>query len=498
MMPTERKERRWGAESKKVKIRLLWERAQVFFHYHYHSIMSVTTTISRAKGVAEDGRLHNVRTRHMHLTSLFKAIQKSHALLLDAVLASFPQTSSASVKLALSQVLKDVQYFAAGLDEIKVNMLHAAMNLVKSRSIHQLTVPLGTIGIAAYNIQYNPIAAIFGPLVSTIAAGCPCIIFAEDNTFFNRLNDIITSCLDKEAYSVIIGSDASFASAYPLFDKVISYQEETNVKSASNAFHVNAKKKNLVVVDQSIVDESVYRIKGKKPNEKELRSLREAAQVISQAIQVSKVSTILVSENIAPFLSKLLSSNSSSRSGSKPTDLIISCRSTEHIINELERQSVGDNGLFIFGDLHQASYLSRYTTHKCCAINCMPIELLTGYILTSSSIMQASLSSSSLAPIWPTSLFTLQTSTIIAPFSKIEDSFVDEESALHKQLSAPAPFKLRRKAKHLEFFPSGFIITAFPTLLTVLGLTGYTTFKVGLYAYRHLQPFVRNLIHSVD
>lgn len=445
--------------------------------------MSVVSIIERAKGVTADGRLCNVRTRHIHLSSLFKAIQQSHEILLDAALASHPKLSRSSVKYALLQVLSDIHYEAGQQDEKQSNKNYADMAGVQSRKKHVRTIPIGTVAICAYGALFNPVAAVFGPLVSAISAGCPCIVFMESNPLSGRLSDLLSASLDKEAYVVLCGIESSFKAFYDSFDKLVTY---SNTK-ASNVIQINGAKSNLVVVDQSLVSESVYRNGQRRPSAKQVALLAEVAQVVCDANKKATLSTVLVSENIAPIFKELVISTAEGK-GENVVKLVQSCRSTEHIIAELEKCEVHLSSLYVFGDMRQAAYLSRYTEHKSCAINCIPFDLLTGYIPPSSDsqVKKKESASLSLEPLWSPSLFSRQSSTIVVPINGIRIFSLNME-VVRKQLSAPQPFMLRKKPKHLEFFPSGFMITAFPTLLSIVGLTTFAIFKAGMAVYKSLK-----------
>lgn len=455
--------------------------------------MSFASTISNAKGVAADGRLHNVRTRHVNLASLFRAIQGAHEALLDATLASFPSLSRTFVKLALSQVMSDIQFEAGQQDEAQVNKYNLSMTTSRSTHVHTSTVPIGNIAILAYRIQSNPVAAVFGPLVAAISAGCPCTIFADAGLFSSQLAQLVKSALDKEAYAFVVGPGPSVDVLKTSFDKVVAYSKT----ESPNVIHIPNIKSNFVVLDQSLVPESVYRTKGRNPSSLDLSRLAAAAEVIREAAEIAPLAVILVSENIEPFVADLLQSSRITRT--KLACPIIPCRSTEHIIAELAKREVDDGSLYIFAHLRQASYLSRYMRHRSCAINCMPLELLTGYVPPPSSSpvqfkkTQGSSSSNSLEPLWSSSLFSYHSSTISVPANRIKASKSHRDGVWQQVIVAPVPSMRRKKPKHLDFFPMGFKITAFPTLLTMLGLTGFALFKTGLFVFGQFQPFLRDL-----
>jgi hypothetical protein len=117
----------------------------------------------------------------------------------------------------------------------------------------------------------------------------------------------------------------------------------------------------------------------------------------------------------------------------------------------------------------------------------MPTSVLIGYVPSESSVQLKSNGDNTLAfePLWSPSLFGSSVSTVSIPVSKMSKvSHSSQQAEREKTAIKLLPILKRRKPYHLEFFPTGFKITAFPTLLTILGLTGYTTFKAGNFLFR--------------
>lgn len=300
--------------------------------------MSFSSQITNAKGVAADGRLLNVRTRHVHLTSLFQCLEAGQEDLVQAALASFPKYSRRIAELSVDCIFDDITYEAARLDEKAINKAHSLMAQSRKIASHRLTLPLGTVAVAAYNIQSNPIGAIFGPLVASIASGNAVVVMMEDGVLASELKTLFRRALDREAYSVVTGSEQSFRSAWSSFDRVVSYSAEggKEYSASSNILSIPSQKSNLFVVEQSLVSESVYREKNSKPSAKQLKHLQSAVDQIVASVEVfpNSIKGVLVSENILPLFKSLIHSSGSA----KAPAVVVSCRSTEHIIEELKQR----------------------------------------------------------------------------------------------------------------------------------------------------------------
>lgn len=76
--------------------------------------MSTLVQIANANGVAADGRLLNVRTRHLHLTKLHKCLQANQETLVQVALASFPKYTRKIAELSVVSMLEDIEYRIVG------------------------------------------------------------------------------------------------------------------------------------------------------------------------------------------------------------------------------------------------------------------------------------------------------------------------------------------------------------------------------------------------
>lgn len=445
--------------------------------------MPLSKAVADAKGVLVDGRLHNVRTRHQHLRSLFCALDRAQDSIVQATLSTYPKRSRQSVRLALAQIQADIQYEASQQNELSVNKTHQSMAESRVLTTHLTTLPMGVIGISAYDIHFNPLAAIFGPLVSAISAGCPVIITAEDNSFAKKVGELVRQSLDKEAYAVIYMTQTKAQCLYEAVDKVVTYSNSNS--GEGKALHIQKVKSNIIIVDQSLVPEKVYRAGSIQPAEKHLRVLQAAAKIIIKASRDAPITAILVSENITSFFTHAMQIFDQDLHGVKSKIPIISCRSSEHIIDELRVQEVEKASLYVFADAKQGTYFSRYTKYQSCVMNCAPLELLTSYVPCSSA---ARLNGNRLLPLWPTSLFSEKVSVIGLPSSRIESFNGLVQPSLSHNLSA-IPYMKRKKPTHLDYFPTGFKITALPTLLTTLGLIGFGVFKTSVFAYHNVARY---------
>lgn len=114
----------------------------------------------------------------------------------------------------------------------------------------------------------------------------------------------------------------------------------------------------------------------------------------------------------------------------------------------------------------------------------MPEEVVIGYVANENAVQlkEGGISHHDLKPLWTKGTFLRSTSILSGPSKSIQRH--------NSQLkSTKLPFLQRKKPKHLEFFPTGFQITAFPTLLAIVGLTGYGTFKAAFAFYRIANGF---------
>jgi hypothetical protein len=147
---------------------------------------------------------------------------------------------------------------------------------------------------------------------------------------------------------------------------------------------------------------------------------------------------------------------------------------------------VEQSSVYVFGDLHQGAYLSRYTRHQSIVLNNIPTPLLVSYVPSQSSVhsKQNSATSLGLEPLWRKDLFSEEVSTLSVPLEKLKGVSNVTIASREKEQLITLPILKRKKPVHLEFFPTGFVITAIPTLLTIVGLTSFATYKVGYAAFR--------------
>ena len=300
--------------------------------------MSVLSRISNVRGVAADERLHNVRTRHLHLSNLFKAITENQVSLIEAATNTFQNTSRKLLQLSIDQILADIHFEADRLDQKLQNKFNTSLTKPSKPTSHVHSLPLGTVAIAAYQFDSNPIAAIFGPTVSAIASGNAVCVFIAESRFSAQVSKIFHAALDREGYVVVEESEAKVLQYYHSFDKIVTYGKDVEgLQRSSNILALPGRKPNLVVIDQSLVSESVYRIKGYQPRAKELQNLTNTVEQIKNIVEhdPSALSTVLVSENVATQFSSLLAQHNLRLGKSVP---MVICRSSEHIIDELHQR----------------------------------------------------------------------------------------------------------------------------------------------------------------
>lgn len=282
--------------------------------------------ILNAKSVAVDGRLENVRTRHVQLKALHDAVQTRSEEILAAVARQSPKLGDATdvLRVSMAATLRSMRILASRLDQ-KESLKHQR-TLQKNRKnalTHTLQVPKGLVGIVALDVAAKPVDALFGPLAGAIAAGCPAVLFLQRGPLAALLKDIFKAALDRDAYVVQeVESPGEVAELSSSCDEVVDLQpKETS--------------EDVVVVDKTLVDERLYRNVSYRqdPPERMLENLKKVAHAIEEAHGMSTraspcVHRVLVSEEISAVFQGLLSS-----------PLAVSpYTSTEHLMRELERR----------------------------------------------------------------------------------------------------------------------------------------------------------------
>jgi hypothetical protein len=302
------------------------------------------TWFKRAQGVARDGRLHNVRLQHTHLRLLHDSLSARKEEIMEALCKQFPNFASQKKQrreLAFLYVLYILELYAIPLDQALETAKYKQWIYAKSTREHQVTQPDGLVAILAVDYSFNnPLANHLIPLAAAIAAGNAASIISSDGPFTSLLIDIFASCLDVAGYSVFsLPANATDTKAYnlaiKLADKLVTYDKEARL--LSNVVNIELNGRYTIVIDQSIVDESVYRDPHLlKPNSHKLTRLNSIINEVNQALDLAVAPDqevqILVSETIIGLVREKVNFSGLSRVELVPT------RSTEHVIHLVQKR----------------------------------------------------------------------------------------------------------------------------------------------------------------
>jgi hypothetical protein len=304
------------------------------------------TWFRRAQGVAKDGRLHNVRLQHTHLRLLHDSLLARKEQILEALCKQFPNFASQKKQrreLAFLYVLYTFELYVTPLDQALETAKYKQWIYAKSTREHQVTQPDGLVAILAVDNSFsNPLANHLIPLAAAIAAGNAASIISSEGPFTTLLCDIFASCLDVAGYSVFsLPNQAIDTKAYnltsKLADKLVTFEIEKATRLLSNVVNIELNGRYSIVIDQSIVDESVYRDPHSlKPNSHKLTRLNSVIDQVNQALDLAVAPDqevqILVSETIIGLVREKVNFSGLSRVE------LVSTRSTEHVIHLVQKR----------------------------------------------------------------------------------------------------------------------------------------------------------------
>jgi hypothetical protein len=418
--------------------------------------MSALQRVAQTHIAAIEGRMENVRRRHESLAKLF-------SILLDReqeVLAAFAHDYDANQSMlsaSLKAVIRSTAIEANKLDQVANVKQKYAVQSMRTDSVLMKRSPLGLVAVLATadDLQY-PVDAILSPLIAATAAGNSVVVVLppKRTKVIELLGGIVRSAFQGGSASCVVEQT----------DAVTNFLQKHACSNVTfDDLGIPARAENVIIVDANIVNADFYRTKNE--SAKDIKKLQRIAEAVQNAQKYGDF-LIMVSENIFESFKGMLSGGHH--------DQLIATTSLEHVIAQLSNKKIGHLSCFTTRDF--ASFYSTNVAARSMSFDSIPLDVIVGYCPTAVGVQRARHDDTGfqLEPMWDVSLFTKLLPIISV---RCQPNDIDTSKL------AIVPMK-RRHVSHWEFFPTGFVITFFPTLASLVGFTGFLGYKVALNAYR--------------
>lgn len=439
--------------------------------------------IENAEIASIDGRMLNVRTRHEILRQVHTFLTINAKEFLAAINQDFFKSRQSlhqddSSQISFELILRNIGFLANQLDQEKDVILRHTVEKMKNKERFIKTLPVGLVSIILQdsNNLEHPIDAIFSPFVSAIATGNAVIVGlnkVEHQSTFTLLQRLFKTILDGKTCILIDNAEEITNFASEKSNLIVSFGKY--YKNNKRCIQIVPDQRNVIIVDASTVDDSFYRTK--KPSSKDVKKIKQIAKITFDAKKYSK-HLIFVSENIYPAFLKEY------REIGGQKDDVQATTSIQHVLYNLKKVQI--NNLVCFGSLKFASFYSDNVECTNVSINNYPIDLQVGYCPSNSNIYQLSSKTNGeifeLEPIWTSNHFIKSKPILSWTLPSITTKNITQDGLKENKRCLIGKMK-RAKPDHLEFFPTGFVITAFPTFATILGVSAYLGFRTISYTY---------------